>query len=149
MIVVTIPGKPMGEPRAAHRVVNGFARKFVPKASQEYRAIIQTHVAEAMKQTGAQTFVGPVMVYITALFELPKSKHKKKHPPRLDWCTKKPDTDNIAKIVCDALNGVAWMDDSQVVTLNVAKYMLPQGRPSSLKISIYAAGEANLPVGYI
>ena len=36
--------------------------------------------------------------------------------------TKKPDADNIAKAVCDALNGIAYKDDSQVVDLTVRKY---------------------------
>ena len=35
--------------------------------------------------------------------------------------TKKPDVDNVAKSVLDALNGVAWLDDSQVVRLEISK----------------------------
>ena len=35
--------------------------------------------------------------------------------------TKKPDCDNIAKIICDALNGVAYDDDKQIVALKVTK----------------------------
>lgn len=35
--------------------------------------------------------------------------------------TKKPDCDNIAKIICDALNGVAYKDDKQIVQLLVSK----------------------------
>ena len=35
--------------------------------------------------------------------------------------THKPDADNIAKIVLDALNGVAWLDDAQVTSLTVVK----------------------------
>lgn len=36
--------------------------------------------------------------------------------------TGKPDVDNCAKLVCDALNGIAWRDDSQVVELHVTKH---------------------------
>lgn len=35
--------------------------------------------------------------------------------------TKKPDVDNIVKIVLDALNGLAWHDDAQVTFLAVSK----------------------------
>lgn len=35
--------------------------------------------------------------------------------------TKKPDCDNIAKIICDALNGIAYYDDSQIVKIEVDK----------------------------
>ena len=34
---------------------------------------------------------------------------------------KKPDADNIAKIICDALNDVAYKDDTQVVMLTIIK----------------------------
>ena len=35
--------------------------------------------------------------------------------------TKKVDVDNLAKAVMDALNGVAWGDDSQVVKITIFK----------------------------
>ena len=35
--------------------------------------------------------------------------------------TLKPDTDNIAKIICDGLNGIAYKDDKQIVSLTVLK----------------------------
>lgn len=35
--------------------------------------------------------------------------------------TKKPDADNIAKTICDALNGVAYDDDKQIAWLSVYK----------------------------
>jgi Holliday junction resolvase RusA-like endonuclease len=36
--------------------------------------------------------------------------------------TKKPDADNIAKIVCDALNGIAFLDDKQIVDARITKW---------------------------
>ena len=33
----------------------------------------------------------------------------------------KPDADNIAKIVCDGLNSIAYKDDKQIVSLTVLK----------------------------
>ena len=35
--------------------------------------------------------------------------------------TKKPDLDNIAKIICDALNGFAYADDSRIVSMMINK----------------------------
>ena len=35
---------------------------------------------------------------------------------------KKPDFDNIAKIICDALNEIAFKDDSQVYDCRVQKF---------------------------
>jgi Holliday junction resolvase RusA-like endonuclease len=43
--------------------------------------------------------------------------------------TVKPDVDNVVKLVMDALNGVAWVDDKQVVSLSVLKeYGTPKTR---------------------
>lgn len=60
----------------------------------------------------------PVAVHIHAARHLPESR-----PKRIDAepDTFKPDVDNIAKLVLDALNGVAWADDTQVTLLIVSK----------------------------
>jgi Holliday junction resolvase RusA-like endonuclease len=55
---------------------------------------------------------------------MPASASKKKQQSMLHGGirpTKKPDCDNIAKAVLDALNGIAYYDDSQVVTVTVEK----------------------------
>ena len=59
---------------------------------------------------------GPLQVCITVRILKPKSK-----PKKACWPTSKPDADNYAKLVLDALNGVLWRDDSQVVRLFVEK----------------------------
>lgn len=64
-------------------------------------------------------------VYIRAYFEIPKSVSKKKKQEMLEdkiRPTIKPDTDNIAKSILDSLNGIAYKDDKQVVSLKVDKY---------------------------
>jgi Holliday junction resolvase RusA-like endonuclease len=68
-------------------------------------------------------------VLIVALFEIPKSTSKKRaelmrageiRPTK--GGRGNPDLDNIAKAICDALNGIAYHDDAQVVDLKVVKY---------------------------
>lgn len=61
---------------------------------------------------------GPVILYIQASKPLPKSLPKRIFSI---FFTVKPDADNIAKLVMDALNKVAYKDDSQVVELTVVK----------------------------
>ena len=66
----------------------------------------------------------PVHVRITACFGIPKSAAKKKRAMMIAGDiapTKKPDFDNIQKIICDALNGVAYHDDSQIVKADIKK----------------------------
>lgn len=65
----------------------------------------------------------PFRAKITAIFEPAASLSKKKKEEllfKVDY-TKKPDVDNIAKIVLDSLNGLAYKDDSQVAELLVLK----------------------------
>ena len=65
-----------------------------------------------------------VAANILAFFEPPKSISKKKREDMLTgkiWPAKKPDSDNIAKVVLDALNGIAYHDDTQIIKLSVTK----------------------------
>lgn len=64
----------------------------------------------------------PFKAKIIAIFEPPKSSSKKKKEELLyGEYTKKPDADNIAKIILDSLNGLAYKDDNQVSELLVLK----------------------------
>lgn len=60
---------------------------------------------------------------IIAVYEPPKSLSRKKREELLREInyTKKPDGDNIAKIILDSLNGLVYKDDSQVSALLVLK----------------------------
>lgn len=62
---------------------------------------------------------GPLYVAVTVMRHLPKSTPKR---IRSEPDTMKPDADNIAKAVLDALNGVAYADDRQVVILESRKF---------------------------
>lgn len=64
----------------------------------------------------------PFKAKITAIFEPAKSLSKKKKEELLyrDY-TKKPDADNIAKIILDSLNGLAYKDDNQISDLTIIK----------------------------
>lgn len=80
----------------------------------------------------SEPFLGPIDVCIKTYRQLPKSTPKSvlSEPD-----THKPDIDNVAKIVLDALNGVAWEDDAQVVSLTVSKLDRTRS-PERLSVSI-------------
>lgn len=62
---------------------------------------------------------------ITAYYQIPKSASKRKREQmerNIIVPTVKPDADNVCKAVCDALNGVAWKDDAQIVNLIFEKH---------------------------
>ena len=70
-------------------------------------------------------YEGPLQVMIRVCITKPASKPKKKP----SWPTSKPDADNYGKLLLDALNGVVWKDDSQVVRLLVEKLYCTPERP--------------------
>lgn len=72
---------------------------------------------------------GPVKVAIWATFAPPKSWPKKKTAANLNTPhIQRPDLDNVAKAICDALNGLAYEDDCQVASIEARKVWGPLAR---------------------
>ncbi|EOU1115015.1 RusA family crossover junction endodeoxyribonuclease [Clostridium perfringens] len=114
MVVVT--GKIRGKARP--RVCRGHA--FTPKDTVEYEKLVR----ECYKQQDGRYLEGPIKALIIAYYKIPKSYSKKRIQDireGLEQPVKKPDADNIAKIILDSLNGVAYKDDSQIIELRVIK----------------------------
>ena len=64
----------------------------------------------------------PFKIKILIEFKPPKSTSKKMLQKLCDMpYTKKPDLDNIIKAILDSLNGLAYKDDNQVVSINAEK----------------------------
>jgi Holliday junction resolvase RusA-like endonuclease len=66
-------------------------------------------------------FDGPVHVDLEFVFSRPAAKVWKRKPMRRLWHVVKPDTDNLQKLVFDAIKKVVWVDDSQVCSQSVVK----------------------------
>ena len=67
------------------------------------------------------------MVRMVIGLPIPKSISKKRREAMLamkERPTKTPDVDNLAKSIMDALNHLAYKDDSHVVSLTVKKYYM-------------------------
>ena len=121
----TVPGQPKGKARA-RTVRRGGGKNFsyTPEGTVLYENLIKTCY---LQDAGHVLFNDgqPLAVSITAFYEVPKSYSKKKKQEMLDgqlYPTKKPDIDNIAKCVLDALNKLAYRDDTQVVRLHMEKH---------------------------
>jgi Holliday junction resolvase RusA-like endonuclease len=105
----------------------GYASAYTPKETVSYENLVKyIYQSEVGKSFGSDQ---PIRVLIVALFEIPKSTSKKRaelmrageiRPTK--GGRGNPDLDNIAKAICDALNGIAYHDDAQVVDLKVVKY---------------------------
>lgn len=115
--VFEVPGKPQGKARP--RVTRRGA--YTPAKTKAYE---QAVAAAYRAQAGAYFGESQLAVMVFAYFEPPKSTSKKKRAAMLDGTIKpttKPDADNIAKAVCDALNGIAYHDDAQITVMIIRK----------------------------
>lgn len=116
----TIYGEPQGKGRPRFSTRGGAVRSYTPEKTVAY----EEEVREAFLAVGETGYFDkePLVVDIKAYFQIPKSTPKKRIPEVLKgFPMKKPDIDNIAKIILDGLNGWAYEDDSQVITLLVTK----------------------------
>ena len=117
-----IPGEPKskGRPRFLPRGSHG--KVYTPKETINYENLVKVCFMDQVKDR--YLIHGCIEAEIYAYVSIPKSVSKKRYQYMLenkDFPTKKPDCDNIAKIILDALNGVAYDDDKQVVNLHVYK----------------------------
>lgn len=112
-ISFTIEGKPRGKGRP--RVGKFGGRPYTPPATRAAEKEVATLARIA--RGSAPLMTGTVELAIVAVFEPPKSwkpaVRSRALAGELDF-TGKPDRDNIEKLIADALNGVLWLDDSQV-----------------------------------
>ena len=79
---------------------------------------------------------GPVWMVVMAYKTRPKSMMGKKWADEPIICPSKPDWDNIGKLVSDALNGIVWRDDRQIVSGWVQKFYCEKSGTPRLEISI-------------
>ena len=121
-VVFCVDGQavPQGRPRFAK---NGHA--YDPAKSREYKKLVALTAKEAMR--GKVPFVKGTALrcLITIYCNIPKSLAKKDKQRAIDQSlrpTKKPDIDNIAKAITDAMNGIVYDDDAQITELHCQKY---------------------------
>lgn len=123
-----VPGEPVakGRPRfSVRKSKDGGA--YVSVRTPDKTVIYENQVKlEYRDQTGGFKFPDDAMleIEIEAYFSIPKSASKKKRAAMLTGDirpTKRPDADNVLKCM-DALNGIAFQDDSQIVRAVVDKF---------------------------
>jgi Holliday junction resolvase RusA-like endonuclease len=123
-ITITVPGAPVPKGRPRLSTINGHARAFTPAKTRRYEDLIRFAAGEVME--GRELVQGATSVRIRAYMPMPQAlaKHKTKGAHAEAGLIRpltKPDIDNMAKVI-DALNGIVWPDDNQVVELFVEKF---------------------------
>lgn len=129
MIRLTILGKPRAWQRA--RLSKRGRHHFTDKITHAVKAAVGWHFVKANpghEPWGQKT---PVRLWVMAYFPIPintpKALHAKMETETV-WYPYKSDWDNIGKLPSDALNGIAYIDDCQIVDGRVRKYYSPRPR---------------------
>lgn len=119
-MLINAPGNPVPKARARVAVRNGRAFAYTPKKTADYESLIKARASEVCVSPIAE----PVRLIVRFYMPIPQSWPKKQREAALSGSmmhTKKPDIDNLIKSVCDALNGIAYIDDSQIVSIEASK----------------------------
>ena len=116
-----VEGKPQGKGRPRFSMKT--KRVYTPEKTVHY----ERQIREAYSKAGGKLFPEQcyIKVMVDAYFKIPKSYTKGKRLAcayNINRPDKKPDTDNILKIIMDALNKVAYSDDKQVVEVICRKW---------------------------
>lgn len=121
MITFTVYGEPQGKGRPKF-TMTGHA--YTPERTKSYEAEIVAAFRREFPDFVRWEKGVPLKVRIKAIYGVPVSDSKAKRERKLTGAirpTKKPDADNIEKAILDAINGIAWKDDAQVVDLRTVK----------------------------
>ena len=121
------PYKPIAQPRHKIAARGKFARAYIPEEHpvHSYKYGLKIFA----KKYYEKPFEGPIQISLT--FHIPKARSQKNVLPII-----KPDIDNLAKAVLDALNTIAYKDDSQICDLHISKWFASEARPVGVGISV-------------
>ena len=112
-----IPGTPVAKGRPKF---GKYGHGYTPQKTREYEAYVRSYY----KENCNIMFDGAIKITLTFYMPIPKStSNKKKAQMALNEIKhiKRPDTDNMVKGITDAINGIAYKDDSQITTIYANK----------------------------
>ena len=148
----SVPGEPEGKGRPrfstgySGRGGRAFVRVHTPMQTVNYENLVKVEYENA-----ARGFMFPdnamLDMRIVAYYGVPKSDSKKKREQKLNGeirPTKKPDADNVVKSVADALNGIAYKDDTQIVDCQIRKFYSDKPRVEVRIIEIERKEQENV-----
>ena len=115
-----VPGAIKGKGRPRVNSYTGIV--YTPTTTKDYEYLVEQYFL--LKYPKFKPLEGRLSVNIKAIFTIPKSAKKTDKDKMLENTispTKKPDIDNIVKIILDAMNKFAFKDDTQITKLSVEK----------------------------
>jgi Holliday junction resolvase RusA-like endonuclease len=118
-------GDPKAQPRPRATRRGNHAGVYNPPTADVWKAAV---VDAGRKHCPAMPLTGPLRVNLRFYFARPARLNRKKDPPDRVHHTAKPDLDNLAKAVLDAMTAAGWFcDDAQVCASELTKYYHAKG----------------------
>jgi Holliday junction resolvase RusA-like endonuclease len=121
---IVVPGAPVPKGRPRFTVIAGHVSPYTPKKTRDYEFRIKQAAVLAMRGRGGAILTGPVSIRIMVNLQIPVSWPKWNRRAAATGAifpTSRPDLDNFGKVVLDALNGIVFVDDSQVTDMIATK----------------------------
>ena len=118
----TVLGEPVPQGRPRFSRQGGFVKAYDPAKSRDYKAHVRMIAAKCAPASPTEN---AVVLEIRAYRSIPKSWSKKKRQAAMEGRlrpTTKPDASNVQKGIEDALNGLWYKDDSQIVAVTCGKW---------------------------
>lgn len=131
-----IDGPPHGKARPR---ITRSGHAYTPENTRKYEKLIRDIASLAAYSQGWKITDEAVAVSICARFPIPESWTKIKKQKALSGelhPVKKPDSDNITKAVLDAMNGIVYKDDVQVIDIRVIKQYCTTGQRPGVDVEI-------------
>ena len=122
MVTFKLDADPVGKQRARYARRGNFVQTYTPDKTRNYEALLKEAAIEAMGSS--KPLETPVSLYLYIRVPIPKSFSKKKVQDCLNGSEqpmKKPDSSNVLKSVEDAMNGVVYMDDCQIINHHMTR----------------------------
>jgi crossover junction endodeoxyribonuclease RusA len=128
LFTIRADGMPKGQPRPRAFSRGGKAAVYDPGTAEGWKSA----VAESAKDLAGGAIIHPLSVTLTFFMPRPKSHYRTygglKNSFPVFMHDRKPDADNLAKAVLDALTAIrVWQDDDQVCELTIRKYWEQRG----------------------
>ena len=115
-----VPGKIIGKGRPRLNTNTGII--YTPTKTKDYETLVEQYYL--LKYPKINQLQGRLKVSILAYFSIPKTTKKAEINEMLEnniSPTKKPDIDNIVKVILDSMNKFAFKDDTQITKLEIEK----------------------------
>lgn len=134
----TIPGRIGGKGRHRAFIRKGKIATFTPAKTVSDEAVVRQFAALAMAG-GMPMLIGALQLDVVVT-RIPPISWPAKRRATACFVTGKPDCDNVLKLIGDALNGIAYQDDSQIALLSMSRFYRTYGIEETRVVIIELGG---------